>query len=290
MGIDLDKQNLSQALSEASELLWENVEKSIWWDPYRKFNGQEKDFEKIRIQFEQCHSALVSFQTAFISPVLSIPDQCIKVVLQYGALRRLRSIYRAANKFADVAYPDRKEIASEDELSDLDDALMLIYVGIPAFFDALSVASFRAMKPKGYIEKHADIFSKKYLTAIDLGDLYDELAPHISWQKRVKEELRHRFAHRVPPFVPSATHGPDDTRRYEELQEEYRNAMEQKRFDELSGIMNEQQSLGEFCPWIFFHEENMSMPLQSTVLNDLLTFQVVALTIFERILKLPGFR
>ncbi|SCZ53306.1 hypothetical protein SAMN04488118_102118 [Epibacterium ulvae] len=287
--VDVFRSNRVRARQEAFELMWDNLENSIWWNHYAELDQREKGIEKVRIQYDHYHPTLVSFQTAFTPTVLEIENAKIREVLQFGAGRRLRSIYRAANKFADVAYPKRTDVATEDEQADLDDALMLIYIGIPAFFDALSVASYRSVEPKKFDEKSADLFSKKYMHAIDLALLHEEISPYISWYKRLTQQLRHRFAHRIPPYVPSAIHGQRDTRKYEELQGEYRLAMEEQRFDDLSCIMRQQAELGKFCSMIYFIEDDAQMHLQSTVLNDLLTFQFVALTLFERLLELPGF-
>lgn len=279
-----------EARQEAFELMWGNLQNSIWWTPFDELDEKVSSLEKIRIQYDHYHPALVSFQTAFIPTVLEIQNEEIRQVLQYGAGRRLRSICRAANKFSDVAYPDRTEVATESEQADLDDALMLIYIGIPAFFDALSVASFRSVQPQNYMEKTADLFSRKYLNAVGLGQLYEEICPHIPWYKRLTEQLRHRYAHRVPPYVPPAIHRPRDAEQYKALQGEFRSAMAEKRFDDLSDIMQKQREVGSFCPMIVFFEDNASMHLPSTVLDDLLTFQFVALTVFEHLLSLPAFR
>ncbi|WP_417271042.1 hypothetical protein [Celeribacter sp.] len=166
---------------------------------------------------------------------------------------------------------------------------MLIYIGMPAFFDALSVASHRATNPRRYKEKSADVFSRKYLQAVGLESLYSEIEPFIEWKERVKVQLRHHYAHRIPPYVPTALLTPEDQERNQQLGRDYRAALENQEFGELSEIMQEMRSLGSFCPLIHFFEDDSQMPLQSTVLNDLLTFQYVSLVIFEKLITLQGF-
>lgn len=278
------------ATDQARELLWDNVEQSIWWNQYARYTGDERAREKVKIQHHHFWPALVSLKTSFIPSVIELPPGNIQSVLRYGAGRRLLSIISAGKTFSEIVFPERTQVASEDERTKLDDALMIIYISIPAFFDVLAIASFRATKARGYDEKTSDLFSKKYLKTIGLGELYNRIREFISWHKRVKEQLRHRYAHRIPPFVPSAEYSPQDRKRFEELEAQYSRALSDRRFDDLEAITDEQSSIGTFCNWLYFYEEDARMHLQTTVLNDVLTFQVVALTLLEELLTLPGFR
>mgnify|MGYP001800808545 CR=1 FL=1 len=105
-----------RARREAHDLMWKNVEKSIWWNEFENFNQIEKDLEKIRIQYDHYFSTLVSFRTSFVPTVLELKDDGIKTVLQFGAGRRLNSICEAANVFTEIAYPERTKVATEEDM------------------------------------------------------------------------------------------------------------------------------------------------------------------------------
>lgn len=278
-----------EARREAEQLLWDKIENSIWWNQFQKFSEEELPLEKIRVQHQYFYQALMSFNSSFVPTVLAIEDKGIRNVLQFGAGRRLLSIRSAAKVFHEVAYPDRTEVASLEDLTRLDDALLIIYISVPAFFDALAVASHRSVRPKRYIEKNADVFSKKYLKSIGLEEVYDEIQPYLEWQKKLKEQLRHRYAHRIPPYVPSAQLNAEQVESYKTLQVEHGRAIEESRLEDALAIREQQSLIGSFCPWIGFVEDNFRMPLLSTVLNDLMTFQYVALSVFERLILMPGF-
>lgn len=271
-------------MSEAKELLWENVEQSLWWEVSANLEGIETDFEKVRVQHQYYHPALISFKTSFMGTVLELPEGMPKTVLQYGAGRRLLSIYAAINRLAQIAYPDRIEVCTEDEQRELDDSLLILYISMPAFFDALSLSLFHKLSPAGLQARNANIFDRKFTKAVDLPDLRKKIIPFSAWHKRMNEELRHRYAHRVPPYVPSSELDDDDQKQLKILQQEYSKALATKQWDALSEIMDRQRQLGKFCPKIYFFEENSWMPLQSTVFDDVLRFQYVAMSVFEEIL------
>ncbi|MCK0095525.1 hypothetical protein MWU60_08070 [Yoonia sp. F2084L] len=278
-----------RALADARELLWDNLEESIWWDKYRDLTASELSAEKIRLQHENFHPVLVSFQTSFVPTILEVQNEAARLVLQYGASRRLASIYAAMNVIADVSYPARSEVCSEEEHGRLSDALMIFYVSIPAFFDALSMASHRVFQPKHYSEKDADLFSRKYWDAIGLIEGYSNISGFTGWFRRIKNVMRHPYAHRIPPYVPAAEHSIEDAEKNKRLQAAYSTALVEKRFDDLSRIMGDQRRLGTFSPKIYFFEEDSWTPLNPTVFEDLFTFQVAALSMLEALLPSEGF-
>lgn len=280
---------LKRAKLEANELLWDNLEESIWWEKFENFTDREVEFEKIRLQHELYNPALVSFKNAFIPSILSVRSEPAKLVLQYGASRRLHSIHSSINTIAEISYPKRMVVCTEDEQTRLADALLVFYVSIPAFFDALAMASFRVFAPKKYNEKEADLFSRKYWHALGLADSYCQIESYIAWFKRVKTDMRDHYAHRIPPYVPSAEHSSEDAVRYKELQADYSKAIFEHRFGDLSNLSNDMDQIGSFSSLIWFFEKSACMPLNPTVFNDLLTFQTVALEMWELLSPHSGF-
>lgn len=286
---DLFKAQRECARLEANELLWENLEESLWWDKFQNFSEAEIVSEKIRIQHELYHPTIVSFMTSFIPSVLEVSCEPAKLVLQYGASRRLQSVYSSINTIAEISYPGRTGVCSERDQTKLADALLVFYVSIPAFFDALSMASHRVFLPEKINEKDANLFSRKYWEALGLGGNYQAIANHTAWYNRVKNDMRHHYAHRISPYVPSAEHSAEDAITHKDLEAAYSQAMTELRFDDLSMILDKMQNVGSFSPKLWYFEKNSWMPLNPTVFNDLLTFQVVGLEMLELLLPETGF-
>jgi hypothetical protein len=112
----------------------------------------------------------------------------------------------------------------------------------------------------------------------------------MSLDRRVKDELRNRFVHRVPPYVPPSVIRPTHKEEYDRLSEEYSRALATMELGQLDEISSEQEAVGEFFPWICFVDDNAFMPLHHTVLDDLFRFQIIALDVLEEILPLTKVR
>lgn len=274
----------NSAKKQAWDLLWENIEGSIWWGGLP--SGSNLDKEKISIQYHHYHPVLCGFRSSFYETVFRIDDVDVKSTLLYGASRRLHSIYRAVNEIAEIAYPERTDVANGDDKYKLDDSLLLVYVHMMGFFDALAIAFYQVVNfPDNRFEGRESLFDKKFRNQLKSPIIHEIFGKNREWFDRVNSEMRHRFVHRVPLYVPPAVLLPNDHEKYMELQTKYDESMREKRFDELSDIQDEQEKLGQFVDWMTMIEVDGHMPLLSTVLDDVLRFQYIALVVFEVLAK-----
>lgn len=275
-----------KAIDNARSLLWENIQESDWWTPYSNFTENEAGAKKEQIVFDNWYPVFVELFTSFSGTLYVIEQDDVHNILQFGASRRLDSMLRAVNDICDIAYPNRTEIASKDEKNRLDDALLLFYVHLMGVFDALAIAFHRTTdNPDDGKERFVDLLNPKSRKKLDLQSLNTLFQENSDWFKRVKGELRHRYVHRVPPYVPPAEHDEKARAENEKLEQKLSSALLNRRFDELEGIRDEQALLGVFCSKISFIENNTYTPLLITVLDDAMRFQVIMLTVFNELVQ-----
>lgn len=280
-----------EAKEQATALLWENIEGNNWWFEPNDKSETSKSKEKIKAQFHHYHPALVSLHIAFSGTVMELVDNDIHNILQYGAARRISSIYSVTKSFARLAYPEREEVLSQDESRRLSDDLLLIYVHMVGVLDAFGIALHRL---KGAdiksAEKHADILKAKFRRETDFVNLEDFFGEHDKWFTRIKDDMRNRYVHRVPPYVAPAVFNQEDANEYERLQGLIYAAMRKLDVETMDTLREQQRKLGRFSPFISFIDSDQIVYLSPTVLDDVMRFQAVVLTIFEEIIPKLEFK
>lgn len=274
-----------EGLEHAKELLWENLEGGFWWGYFSSDDSREIDRRKISLQHDHYHPVLVELLTGLSTTITYLKKGKSHNILQYGAARRINSIYKATNSVCAVAPHNRKSPLSNDEARGLSDDLLLIYVHMIGVFDALSIAFNRTTSPPIELsETKADILKKTFRDKLGNSTIDAIFLDNKSWLKRIKEELRNRYVHRVPPYVPTSSFTDEEAARYAELEEEKFREIRNQNFDRIDEIAMEQSKLGTFRPWICFSDSDGIILLHPTVLDDVMRFQVVILSIFEELL------
>jgi hypothetical protein len=272
----------------ANELLCENITSSLYWGYFDSEIEQEIKDKKVELQYCNYHPVVVKLYTAFSGTVTYLSPGAVHNILQYGAARRIGSIYEAIKVVCKIAYFGRKEPLSIDESRSLNDSLLLIYVHMIGVFDALAIAFHRVSDPPMKLpEKQADLLARKFRNLIGDAELNKVFEGNDSWFLRVKDELRNRYVHRVPPYVPTAGYSPEDAKESNRIQAERLLALKEGRFDDTKALYEKEQSLGQFLPWISFVDSDMHMPLLSTVLDDVLRFSELSLSVLERLEHYP---
>ena len=254
-------------------------------------SDSEKSKAKLNIQWHHYHPTLVSLHTSFSGTVVNLEANDVHNILQYGAARRISSIYHWAKIVCRIAYPDRVEVLTQDESRELSDALMLIYVHMVGVLDALAIA-FKRLQGDSLkdAEKKADILSKKFRMSIGLATLESFFNENNEWFFRIKDELRNRYVHRVPPYIAPAILTNEDSIEHERLQIIFNEALKNLDFTKMQEMRDLQAKIGKFFPFISFIDANEHLPLLPTILNDLFRFQVVTLTILEELVPRLSFR
>ena len=107
------------------------------------------------------------------------------------------------------------------------------------------------------------------------------MQPHRAWIERLRQELRHHFAHRIPPYVPPSKLTDIDQVEYDRLDEEVSIAFQNGSPEEVLEIQKKMIVLGTFAPEIHLFEKGGWMPLNPTTFNDVVRFQIVGMEMFE---------
>jgi hypothetical protein len=252
----------------ASNLLWENIENNRWGSRPSTLS----DTDKLKIQADRSFSTLARFFTVTASTIQSLDDPNVREILLYGASRRISSIRRAVEQILKIAPIDRTKPLSADESHDLSDCLLLLYVHIIGVFDAFAIAMVRKLQPEGVDEKEADLLSKKFRTKLNLPEVEQVFLEHETWLKRVKDELRNRYVHRIPPYIPPARFTKEEGARSQYLEAEKFRLISAGDTDGSEKCRLEQEALGTFLPCIAFSESGALMHLHATVLDDVYRF------------------
>ncbi|MBP1805770.1 hypothetical protein [Rubellimicrobium aerolatum] len=290
MGADLIERQ-RRALIQATELLWENVEQSVWWGFPGTLSETDKVKRKIRVQYDHYHPVLVALQTSFSGTIVELEQSDVQNVLQYGAARRIGSIYEAVNSFCSTVYPDREQPLQVDESRRLSDSLLLIYVHMMGVFDAFAIALHRMSgADMATAERNSDLLKASFRKQTGLASLENFFLINDRWFRRVKDVMRNRYVHRVPPYIPPSVFTPEDADTYAQLERSMWSAISSGDVSKVDEYRAQQSSLGKFFPYITFIDSNEHVPLLPTVLDDVFRFQVVCLTVFESIIPRLAFR
>ncbi|MGR3436815.1 MAG: hypothetical protein ACU0CO_18315 [Shimia sp.] len=114
-----------------------------------------------------------------------------------------------------------------------------------------------------------------------MNDLFET---HREWLEHHKE-LRDRFVHRVPPYIPPALWTATEEQRYHELNALRWKAVHTHRFDEVEAIKEEQASLGRFAPFLVVSDPDLRMDLIPTVMDDAFRSQTLTLDLLRVFLE-----
>ncbi|MBP9182425.1 MAG: hypothetical protein KBF78_04770 [Fuscovulum sp.] len=269
------------------DLLWENIDAGAW-NKLRRLSGQElSDEDKIAIQANHYFPVLAQFFIVTSRTIQEIEDRHVREILQYGASRRISSIRRAVNRIIQIAPHDREKRLSEDERGEVSDSILLLYVHILGVLDAFAIALHRKFSSRlEFSERKADLLSKSFRKSLGVSEIGEIIERNDLWFARVKVELRNRYVHRIPPYVPDAQFTSTEAERYSQLAKIELELIAAGNFDEAARVQAEKDSLGVFAPVLSFSESNHHMVLHPTVLDDTFRFNCIVLDLIEIALPL----
>jgi hypothetical protein len=181
------KEHRARERQNSHQLLWENVQESHWWPPYSSMTENEVDEEKIEIQFCHYHAAAAQFFIAFSGTIERLENDGIRNILLYGAARRAGSIFRSIKELLSVAPLGRTSPLTRDELTIVNDCLMLLYVHYIGVIDAFSIAYAMVIPSLNAVpEKSADLLTKKFRTKIGNSRLDKIFSKNDLWLSTVR--------------------------------------------------------------------------------------------------------
>lgn len=237
---------------------------------------------KLAFQHNHRSSATTQHFITFSSTIEYCRVNEVREVLQYGASRRSISVRRSADIICQLAPWNRKNPLSMDESHEVTDALLLIYVHMMGVFDAFSIALYRINRDRFSIsERDADLVSRKFRSQLGNSEIDEIFLKNDRWFRRIKDELRNRFVHRIPPYIPHAAWSKQEAVEYKALEQAKHFALLENRIEEHAEISERQSRLGRFNAVIMFTESNAMMHLHPTVLDDVFRFQVISMGVLE---------
>lgn len=238
-----------------------------------RISGQKlTDQEKIEKQINHYFPILAQFYIVFSHSIDFIEEVGAKQALLYGGARRIGSIRSAVERIVDTAPPSRTKRLERIEQTDITDALLLLYVHMIGVLDAFAIALDSKLK-LNLGKRNIDLLGAKFLCTASLPPLTTLMANYDSWLYRIKEELRNRFVHRIPPYVPDSRFTQEEADRNATLErEKFRLLLEDGDVEGSERISEEQKSLGTFWPVIAFTDNNTLYHLHPTLLDDTFRF------------------
>lgn len=187
-------------------------------------------------------------------------------------------------------FPDREEVLTQDESRKLSDDLLLIYVHFVGVFDAFGIALHRLMgADMQTAERASDILKPAFRKKIGFEELENFFSENDAWFRRIKEDMRNRYVHRVPPYVAPAMITKDEAEEIGRIEFQINDAMKKLDIDRVNALNEQKAKIGRFSPFISFVDEEKDMFLLPTVLDDIFRFQVIALTILEALVPRLAF-
>jgi hypothetical protein len=269
-----------------SDLLWENLDTGTW-NQLGLISGHTlTDQEKIETQINHFFPILAQFFIVFSHSVEMIEDKGAKEILKYGGSRRIGSIRLAVEKVIDIAPPSRVKPLQRTQQNEVTDALLVLYVHMVGVFDAFAIALDSKLGLK-LDKRKIDLMGAKFLGTLALPQLTALMAKYDLWLHRIKDELRNRFVHRVPPYIPDSRFTQEEADRYADLErEKFRLLIEDGDIEGSDNISEEQKSLGTFWPVIAFTDNNTLYHLHPTLLDDTFRFCCLNYELLEILLPI----
>lgn len=261
----------AEQYSQCFDLLWENIQNGQW-TRLERFGGRElSDAEKIQKQVDHRFHILAQFFMLVGHSVGLISDTSVRSILQFGASRRIGSMRVAVGRILDIAPPHRIERLSTEERSDATDAMLVFYVHLIGVLDAFSIALARSQRPD-IPEKKADLLSKRFRKELSISGLDQLFIENDLWLTRIKEEMRNRFVHRIPPYIPDARFTQEESDTFNKLEADKFRLIAEGKIEESDRAEAEQSRIGRFWPVIAFTDTEAVVSLHPTLLDDAYRF------------------
>lgn len=269
-----------------ADLLWENLDTGTW-NQLGLISGHKlTDQEKIDTQINHFFPILAQFFIVFNHSIDLVEDTGAKEILKYGGSRRIGSIRLAVERVIDTAPPSRLKPLERKEQNEVTDSLLVLYVHMVGVLDAFAIALDSRLKLK-LDKRKIDLMGAKFLGTLALPQLTALMAKYDLWLRRIKDELRNRFVHRVPPYIPDSRFTQEEADRYADLErEKFRLLIEDGDIEGSDRISEEQKSIGTFWPVIAFTDTNAVYHLHPTLLDDTFRFCTLNYELLEILLPI----
>ena len=195
-----------------------------------------------------------------------------------GFPRRLKVIARCIDNVFQTIPPDRADLPSRDELSDVTINVQSFVFNVFGSIDNLGwiwVLEKGQKRRDGTPIPDVQVGLGPGNTSVRLTlsqEFQDYLRGLDEWFKHLSN-LRHALAHRIPLYIPPYVIAQADEPAYRDFEARMKEAIKQHQFGEYDRLSTEQMKLGRFRPWVqhSFEEGAKSVVFHPQMLADFTT-------------------
>ena len=195
--------------------------------------------------------------------------------LMEGVRRRLKILNRCIHKIFELFPIDRRDLLTNDELTDLAINLHAFFVNISGIFDNLAWVFvyendlYGSPREGRFGKFDIGLFNEKFQTHLE-PNLRDYLKSETmqAWYNEYSKNYRDALAHRIPLYVPPSALNEDDGKRYKQIEEQIHmlDFSLPEAMTKYEQLLEEQRNLGrpcvlfahsfrEGCKYIYFHAQ-----------------------------------
>ncbi len=245
-----------------------------------------KQYHKVNVDHHELTLNLMSFHN-------KLKNNKAREYVSQGVARRLKTIIKCINNIYAIFPPNRTELLSGDELTDVAINLHAFFINIAGIFDNL-----------GWVFVYEkDLFGERKdgkLTSHDIGLFQKKTQAHLNaqfkdyltsdpikrWHKVYSSNYRDSLAHRIPLYVPPYIINKDDEKKLDKIEKEkdkldFSKACDRTRYNELEQMEQElgkvshvlTHSYTEGAQPIYFHAQTVTdYATIEEVINNFITY------------------
>jgi hypothetical protein len=184
----------------------------------------------------------------------------------HGFGRRLRTLDHCLRGVFEILPPDMAPLPTRDEAQEATVLLQVFYINLYGAFDNLAhlwVAERNVMIGDRPFGRREIGFAPKYaaLRRTLPDHIQCKLTEYDGWFGYV-EDFRHALAHRIPLYIADRAYTPSDAEAFSRIQDQKRQAYQDRDFDKLDALMDEQAELGTFNSLVMHSFGERARPVQ----------------------------
>lgn len=217
------------------------------------------------------HDALRDEQTKNIALSQQLKEPQAQYYARFGIGRRAGMLWSAFRSILQIVHVGRTKPLSSDDVKTVSRDLNTIYINVVGTIDNYAWCLLHergSVEIKSLAATRIGLFARDFLNDPSMASLRTSLTPYVPWFAELRSR-RDPAAHRIPLSVPPAVLLPEESRRYQAIEQEVGDAIGRKEFDRAEQLWAEQEALGAFLPK-FLHDPGKDLiPFYPTIPQDL---------------------
>ncbi|MEA1980271.1 MAG: hypothetical protein U9N54_04780 [candidate division Zixibacteria bacterium] len=219
----------------------------------------DKALKEITAAHSEIRYKYIDLTVEIASFTVTLQNERAREFMQQGVNRRLWLLYRCVEKIFELFPPDRIERLEQDDRLDVEINLHAFLINIYGIIDNIGLAvayendlvgdeSEQKLHPKA-----VNLFERRFRRLLNPQlCAYLRQDTIIQWYNKYAKNYRHALAHRIPPYVPPAALNDEQQRRFEYIEQEIKRLLDERDFEGIEALREEQESLGRSNP-LFVH-------------------------------------